>query len=86
MKRAIALAVFFAVAGGFAGRALAEPQPKMEEALRLLREAKGHLEQATHDKGGHRAKAIEHVNEAIREVEEGIRFDDRHDEHHEGRH
>lgn len=78
MKRAIALAVFFAVAGGFAGKALAEPQPKMEEALRLLRDAKGVLEKASHDKGGHRAKAIEHVNEAIKEVEEGIKFDDKH--------
>ena len=78
MKRAIALAVLFTVAGGFTNKAYAEPQPKMQEALRLLREAKGALEQASHDKGGHRVKAIEHVNGAIKEVEEGIKFDDKH--------
>ena len=36
-----------------------------------------HLGQATHDKGGHRVKALEHVRAAINQVEAGIRFDRR---------
>ena len=53
-------------------------QPHMEAALEALRKAKTQLEEATPDKGGHRAKAIKHVNQAIGEVEAGIRFDRRH--------
>jgi hypothetical protein len=55
-----------------------EAQPEMTAALEHLREAKKALEAASHDKGGHRAKAIAHVNEAIREVEAGIQFDSTH--------
>ena len=55
-----------------------EAQPEMTAALEHLREAKRNLESASHDKGGHRAKAIGHVNEAIREVEAGIQFDNTH--------
>lgn len=55
-----------------------EAQPEMTAALQHLREAKHNLEAASHDKGGHRAKAIGHVNEAIREVEAGIQFDNTH--------
>lgn len=52
-------------------------QPQMHEALRALRDAERHLGQATHDKGGHRVKALEHVRAAIHQVEAGIRFDRR---------
>ena len=55
-----------------------ENQPEMNAALEHLREAKRNLESASHDKGGHRAKAIGHVNEAIREVEAGIQYDNTH--------
>jgi hypothetical protein len=60
------------------GVAFAEPQPLMRDALSELREAATRLEQADHDKGGHREKALELTRSAIREVEEGIRFDNRH--------
>ncbi|MBC7933421.1 MAG: hypothetical protein H7Z38_22905 [Rubrivivax sp.] len=53
-------------------------QPRMKEALELLRSARSHLNNATADKGGHRAKAIEHVNKAIDEVEKGIEYDRTH--------
>jgi hypothetical protein len=53
-------------------------QPQMHEALRALRDAERHLERASHDKGGHRVKALEHVRAAIHQVEAGIRFDRRH--------
>ena len=56
----------------------AQKQPHMSSALDRLREAQKSLEAATHDKGGHRAKALKLVKEAIAEVEQGIRFDDTH--------
>ncbi len=56
----------------------AEPQPHMQAALASLRAAKDQLEKASHDKGGHRVKAIAHTKEAISEVEKGIAYDDKH--------
>jgi hypothetical protein len=47
-------------------------QPHMQRALDLLRAAKSNLEAATTDKGGHRARAIGYVNNAIDEVKKGI--------------
>jgi hypothetical protein len=55
-----------------------EAQPEMRAALAHLQEAKKALESASHDKGGHRAKAVALVNQAIRQVEAGIAFDDTH--------
>jgi len=56
----------------------AEAQPHMRAALESLRAAKQSLMKAEHDKGGHRAKALELVNAAIAEVEQGVRFDNQH--------
>lgn len=66
--------------GGWSGQweVEREAQPQMEGAIEHLREAKRNLELASHDKGGHRAKALELTNRAIQEVEAGIRYDDRH--------
>jgi hypothetical protein len=50
-------------------------QPRMQAALQNLQEAKRQLQLATHDKGGHRAEAIEAVDRAIRQVERGIEYD-----------
>ena len=47
-------------------------QPHMERALDHLKDARNNLDQATPDKGGFRAKAIELVNKAIDEVKLGI--------------
>jgi hypothetical protein len=55
-----------------------EFQPHMREALDALHLAERELSQATHDKGGHRAKALRLVRDAIREAEAGVRFDNRH--------
>jgi hypothetical protein len=49
-------------------------QPHMDNALRHLREARGALQRAEANKGGHRERAIELVDRAIAQVEEGIRF------------
>ena len=64
--------------GAFIPSASAERQPRMEQALEELRTAAGSLEAAEHDKGGHRAKALELTRAAIAQVEAGIRFDNRH--------
>ena len=66
------------VIGFAAGTAFADRQPHMQAALRALRNARQQLDVAEADKGGHRVKAIQLVNDAIREVEAGVRFDNRH--------
>lgn len=47
-------------------------QPHMQAALDALNSALTNLNQAEADKGGHRAKAIDLVNQAISEVNLGI--------------
>jgi hypothetical protein len=60
-----------------AGRATAD-QPHMLVALDHLRAARGELQQATHDKGGFREKALKSVDQAIAQVQRGIEFDRKH--------
>jgi hypothetical protein len=55
-----------------------EEQPHMEAALKSLREAREHLQQAEADKGGHRAAAIKATDEAIKHTEMGMKFADNH--------
>jgi hypothetical protein len=47
----------------------APPHPHIHAGLEAMRAAKRHLEQAAHDYEGHRVKAIEHLDAAIREAE-----------------
>lgn len=54
------------------------PQPMMKKALASLKAAKKQLAAATPDKGGHRVKAIDLVDQAIGEVQAGIDFDNTH--------
>jgi hypothetical protein len=49
-------------------------QPRMDSALEHLRAARAELQAAEANKGGHRERALELVNRAIAQVEEGIRF------------
>jgi hypothetical protein len=53
----------------------AEPHPEIREALQALRRAKGHMEHAAHDFGGHRVEAIEATNKAIEQLELCLKFD-----------
>jgi hypothetical protein len=53
----------------------ADKQPLMHKALSALQEAKTALSNATHDKGGHRVKALALTNEAIEQVKKGIAYD-----------
>ena len=56
------------------GDELVEPA----DALDALRQAEHHLQEAKHDKGGHRAKALADTRDAIKHVEEGMKFADKH--------
>lgn len=56
-----------------AGRVTAD-QPHMRAALSSLQVAQSELQQAVPDKGGHRVRALELVNQAIVEVQAGIEF------------
>jgi hypothetical protein len=47
-------------------------QPHMQNALTHLRQAHTALQNAAHNKGGHRERAIELVDKAIAEVEAGM--------------
>ena len=46
-----------------------ERHPHIHEALEAMRNAKHELEIAEHDFDGHRAKSLEHLNQAIHEAE-----------------
>jgi hypothetical protein len=50
----------------------------MEHALSSLYQALGSLREATANKGGHRARAIELVRQAIEEAQAGVAFADEH--------
>jgi hypothetical protein len=70
----IAIALVAALCCGLlVGRARAD-QPHMQSALQHLQAAKGELELATADKGGHRTKALSLVNDAIVQVQQGIEY------------
>jgi hypothetical protein len=55
-----------------------DDQPHMQAALDALKQAEQHLSEAKHDKGGHRAKALADTRDAIKHVEEGMKFADKH--------
>ncbi len=63
---------------GLVAAAGADPQPRMQTALKLLKEARDQLKDATSDKGGHRVKALALTGQAIDEVEKGVAFDNKH--------
>ena len=61
--------------GGRMGREGRERHPELVAALRALRNARERLHKADRDFGGHRAKAEEHTEAAIREVELALAYD-----------
>jgi hypothetical protein len=71
------LAAALVVTSVFATRAHAVPQPHMEAALGHLEQAKASLEQAEHNKGGYRVKAIDATSVAIGLVREAIQIGNR---------
>ena len=71
---ALLLATVAAGAGLFAGYSVAS-QPQMQSALGHLEAAEKDLRQATHDKGGHRDRALELVMQAQKQVRQGMKYD-----------
>lgn len=69
-RDAVIAAATFIVAGGVVGTAVAN-QPRMDRAIALLQEARSQLQAAAHNKGGHRAKAVNLIDSAIKEVRLG---------------
>ncbi len=72
-RRSAAKSILTAGAAGLAVASLGEAQqPHMQKALTALQNAATQLNAAEPDKAGHRAKALQLVNEAISQVHEGI--------------
>ncbi len=74
----LAGALALVIGSGAVNRASADPQPRMYSALEHLKQAREDLVKARDNKGGHRARAIDHVNEAINEVKAGIEHANKH--------
>ncbi|MEZ2126221.1 MULTISPECIES: hypothetical protein [unclassified Sinorhizobium] len=74
---AAAGAVAASAVAATAGEALAY-QGNMERALSSLYDALASLREATPNKGGHKAAAIQLIEQAIGEVRDGIDFADEH--------
>jgi uncharacterized membrane protein YqiK len=53
-------------------------QPRMHAALRALQDARSQLQDASADKGGHRVRALQLVDQALAEVRNGIEYDRTH--------
>jgi len=66
------VAVFAMAVIGFAAGYVAAAQPHMHNALAALQTARSELQEAKHNKGGHRVKALELVDAAILQVRRGI--------------
>jgi hypothetical protein len=62
------------------GKGEAAKHPRLHEAMRSLEVAKKHLEAAPHDFGGHRTKAIEHINAALEECRAALEYAKEHKE------
>jgi hypothetical protein len=57
---------------------MARQEPHMSAALGHLQQAKAELEKATPNKGGHREKAIQLVDQAIQQVQAGEAYYEQH--------
>jgi len=55
-------------------RQMAIHEPHMSAAYGHLQQAKAELEKATPNKGGHREKAMQMIDDAMRQIEEGEQY------------
>jgi hypothetical protein len=80
-SKTFALSMFLGVCLGatavFAATRYAS-HPFLHRAQKDLRTAKGMLQRATHDCGGHRAAAIQKIDTAIAEVDLAVTYADSH--------
>ena len=77
-KALVAVSMGGAIAAGISAGNVRADQPHMRAALAALTLADRELRDATADKGGHRAKAVQLVKDAIVLVERGIEYDRHH--------
>jgi uncharacterized membrane-anchored protein YhcB (DUF1043 family) len=77
VKRVVIALVIGLFIGSAMGSWAAINQPHMKAALEALEKAKMELAVAEHNKGGHRAKAIELVNKAIAQTKKGVEAGDK---------
>jgi hypothetical protein len=61
-------------------RQMAIHEPHMSAAYGHLQQAKAELDRAAANKGGHREKAMQMVDQAMRQIEEGEQYDEQHGE------
>ena len=61
--------------GGKEKRERNEKHPHIRAALHELQEAKNELQHADHDFGGHRAEAVEAVDNAIKQLRQALEYD-----------
>lgn len=59
-------------------RGMAIHEPHMSAAYGHLQQAREELERAAPNKGGHREKAMQLVDQAMRQIEEGEQYDMQH--------
>lgn len=52
-----------------------ERHPHIKAAIRRLERVKDQLQKDPHDFGGHRVQAIEHINQAIQELQAALQAD-----------
>lgn len=79
MKRGVLGVLLLLVISGLSNANTLD-QPNMQAARTDLQRARAALQRAIQNKGGHRGKAIAHINSAIAEVSRGIAYDRKH--HH----
>jgi hypothetical protein len=60
---------------------MARHEPHMSAAMGHLHQAKDELERATPNKGGHREKAMQLIDEALQQVQEGEQYYEQHPVH-----
>jgi hypothetical protein len=54
---------------------VSEPHPEINAAIRALERAKGHLQRAAHDFGGHRVEAIQSIDAALVQLRFALQYD-----------
>jgi len=61
--------------GPASAQPMPEKHPQIHKAEKFLHDAKHALENAAHDFGGHRVKAIEAIDRALEELRMALEFD-----------
>ncbi|MGH9735661.1 MAG: hypothetical protein ACRD8A_13855 [Candidatus Acidiferrales bacterium] len=52
----------------------AAPHPEIRDAMEALRQARGNLDHAAHNFGGHRLAAMKHIDEAMHELQTCMKY------------